>query len=1535
LKHRTIKRIVTLGLALIMCLGILPIYALSEEMELPEPPAASTDAAEAADVAAATDAGAEENAAPAAPSEGEAMAGEQAGEPAEEPEKTAEAAPEEKPETVSAAPAVEEEKEPEQKALTTRGNKYTEFTLEAEGSFAAVSVTGSYKNREPSLRAAAINGADGLAVLEAWTVEDLKNNTEANICAVITALPELNEGESLAFYSVADDELYELVRGGLTAGDEVDFALEFKGVTGVAVVRLGAEEEDEPEKLVDGSIVWANDDVYLTGRLPEGAIVDAEPVTVTIDGREALAAYDIKIYRNEKKKARGKTWQPAGHKIQVHFYADRFGDGELNVYHMQDADAPAELVDTVTASEGWVSFPAESFSIYAIGEGAETDNKRIAYRFWTYDPRTERVQLLDTQYFRYKDLHPDPGVEPLTLGEPSFAGLITEEEINVHFDRWYEGSFDGTGAATLGTVKKTMTALREELTARPEADFDEREINLFAKMNQVFYVTYLGKQNSVLKTDSRLVTNGEASFTALTVADLGDIWTYEEQLQNWFNVENITQTYTPGTTYTITSDLTLLPQINTGAWLIFDDNDLVNDGTGKMVSGGASYTPPVFYEHDVNTVRPTPDPEWDGYTFDYWYNNDETEAFSFGSPLTGNTILHAHWTPDASRYSIVYMKQIADDEVNAADADKHYEYAGSRVVTEGVVTGEGATITDADTRVFGADGLAGSGIYADIGAEDKEFFTYNGALTGAANANAVVKNDGSTVLYVYYDRVPITIHFTGASYTYEEIEDVSSYTGTTVYGYVDGNFVALTGNATDGWTYGNYHVPYSEGKFYERSALHSQLTLQGLYGHSIDIGEWPVPQNTQQNTQKWWQYRNSNNSTVKLNSPWTAYRIPDKTLVVNMTLGDANPNVQTMIYWGEDIEGNFSIVLEESYRGDRQTGMTDDKFYGYHGYGWRYGDGAIGSGDGWTAFTGSIIIPKANEEERSKTLNLYYARDKFTLTFRTNNATGEDITVQNVPYEKPLDGYAGQDPGEGRSNCFFAGWYADPGYTIPFDFSQTMPHNNVVIYGCWKVERFRIVIVPGAENVFLGENQADRFRVDYGDEISGTLGSAERPGYTLAGWYLDSSFSDASHRPLPITVNWDLSDYIDKNYLNEPQLRELYEDTASKYNDVRNLLYLYAKWTPDLTKNGYVVIYDPGEAATPQTTVPIDRNLYQGNNEVRVLGDPTDYNPLYVFDGWKIVGTNGEPQGDLLKLNDPIVLATTPFVTDQENPNIKNVRLVAIYHKKNANDPNYTTVTFNGNRFTVNKYTGGSETLTGKTLGGADEVTIEIDQRVNHAIPLKGNDDFYLPGFTLIGWSKVKKDDNQYAENEYFTLDALISADNIGMSVENSTANTLYAVWEPKTYTVTVNQVMHDDITGNVSYSYNYSKGKATPLAQLNENGSVTRSGDVSVISEDGLYYYEYFGNTFSIAPGTYPENACYEVEATAKLDDGSTVVITPEDDTYRINGDITITFHFRKLPAPTGFTTRLAPYALLVAAGGCVLVTRIKKRRGEEADEA
>lgn len=231
-----------------------------------------------------------------------------------------------------------------------------DFHFIQAGDYATVEIFGTHKaDQVPSAeKRDQVGGLEN--IVDAWTVSGLKNDTDLTVEAVVTALPE--DGV-LSAYSVENDAVFQLAATDLSIGDIVTFDLSMKGADGIAFV---IEDTSEENVEVEGTL-YANDTLYLSGKVPCNGVIDVQPVTVTIDGEEVLAAYDIRIYASEKQRAKGKTWQPSDQKVTVHFFDEAF-TGTLNIYHVENETS--EYVTTVEAQDGWVAFEADHFSTYAV-----------------------------------------------------------------------------------------------------------------------------------------------------------------------------------------------------------------------------------------------------------------------------------------------------------------------------------------------------------------------------------------------------------------------------------------------------------------------------------------------------------------------------------------------------------------------------------------------------------------------------------------------------------------------------------------------------------------------------------------------------------------------------------------------------------------------------------------------------------------------------------------------------------------------------------------------------------------------------------------------------------------------------------------------------------------------------------------------------------------------------------------------------------------------------------------------------------------
>ena len=518
-----------------------------------------------------------------------------------------------------------------------------------------------------------------------------------------------------------------------------------------------------------------------------------------------------------------------------------------------------------------------------------------------------------------------------------------------------------------------------------------------------------------------------------------------------------------------------------------------------------------------------------------------------------------------------------------------------------------------------------------------------------------------------------------------------------------------------------------------------------------------------------------------------------------------------------------------------------------------------------------------------------------------------------LPYSKPLSEYAEQHEGQ-KNGYYFLGWYADPSCTEPFDFNETMPDNNVAVYGKWRKERFRIVVDPGANNVYMG-SQATRFRLDYDETMDGGLmESATRAGYILDGWYTDPDFTNRFLFSNPVNSS---TPGVDMTYQTSPAwaaARAAYGDDDEEHENVRGILHLYAKWIPDPNSIGINVVYDAGDAALYDslgglvTTVPVDTHMYGFDGTATGRESPSNYNDLYTFKYWEATKEDGTKV--TIYPGDPIDLADLTFsdpVYDENGDLLrKTVTLRAVYDQ--TGDPSRIThITYNGDTISYTKY-GTSETqvLQGKTRDGTNQVTVTLNEEVNETIVLPNENDFYLNGYTLVGWSFFE---GSYEEQTAvlaaynaanpdniltnFDCGQEVAADNLDQGPVNDHGNTLYAMWQPKEYTVTVRQVVESGVPQN-TFTYAYKTGEEALIGTAAE--TVTSLTGNDSFGVDNLEYYDRTGDVIRISGPEIPDDAAYSVRVNAVVtkDDGTTEILNPTAaGDYQILGDVVITYTY------------------------------------------
>ena len=136
------------------------------------------------------------------------------------------------------------------------------------------------------------------------------------------------------------------------------------------------------------------------------------------------------------------------------------------------------------------------------------------------------------------------------------------------------------------------------------------------------------------------------------------------------------------------------------------------------------------------------------------------------------------------------------------------------------------------------------------------------------------------------------------------------------------------------------------------------------------------------------------------------------------------------------------------------------------------------------------VEPSLNSVRYQVVCTIDESRASYTLTYDTQDGK-EPIQKQYLAGDTI---YALQDPT--RTGYTFAGWYADPEGTVPFDFEAGMPGADTTVYAKWEALTYTVSFDSGSGDV---ANPAS-VQVQYGQPY-GTLPTLSRSGWKLVGWF--------------------------------------------------------------------------------------------------------------------------------------------------------------------------------------------------------------------------------------------------------------------------------------------------------------------------------------------------------------------------------------------------------------------------------------------------
>lgn len=430
------------------------------------------------------------------------------------------------------------------------------------------------------------------------------------------------------------------------------------------------EETGLTEQTIEASVDTEEKDVVitLTGEMPEEATASACPVDISMDGVNIISAYDITIYD-----ADGQEFQPSEEKpLQVKIEDDAVRKAleentELEVYHLEDAEAEPEQVQEVNLEAAAVEFQAESFSIYAV----VTPEQHFTHTYQFMDEDGNLIADIQEQILSANE----------TLTEPK-----SPTKDHAVFEGWYTAQ---NGGEKFNKFGQQEPELKESVTT-----------TLYARFTTVYYVYYkAGSQadSKVLFTQtyhdgSAKIVTGDIPFTPEST---------EEALVGWTTVVGGTE---PETSLVINKDdVTLYPVVKKAHWLNYHS------------MGGTSVEP--VHVLAGNTTKDDQLPVRKGYTFDGWYTDQSCrKKFKFGKILDQDQELYAKWNPAMVEYIVVYWQENADnDDYSYVEFEKKQGLTGTEAGYDKVEKYHNFSLdtakTDKEKVIISADGSSIKNVY--------------------------------------------------------------------------------------------------------------------------------------------------------------------------------------------------------------------------------------------------------------------------------------------------------------------------------------------------------------------------------------------------------------------------------------------------------------------------------------------------------------------------------------------------------------------------------------------------------------------------------------------------------------------------------------------------------------------------------------------------------------------------------------------------------------------------------------------------------
>ena len=912
------------------------------------------------------------------------------------------------------------------------------------------------------------------------------------------------------------------------------------------------------------------------GALPEGSSMTVDPVTdeaALASIREKIAgklyaAADITFFKDEVK------IEPSA-EVEVQISMDGLENlkNPAVVHVRPDGSVEYVQAELVSANRSGnqkaLRFYAKDFSVYAVTEELG-DDVTVTVNFYVRkngasgpSANAGDWEIINRQILRKTQIESaeTPFIDP---GVPNLSA-------NQSFEGWFYGSGSFTESDTGESVAEINVHAKQDLpTANATWDF-------YAMVYNVVYVVFHDQAGAVLRTTPYHVAEGTSYANAMInmtyapfkdnqnftgwvtrkdVLTLGDYPTYKE------NPDPVIRN---NTEYTVTETLELYPYLQDGYWLIFDPNIANNDSDPTK----CEYKGPDFVPKGTLTSEPTfknehPRP---GYDLEGWYTDPALRnRYTFGQALTKDTTLYAKWTPIEASYTVVFRVQNATDPYDNDVSNNTYSFYDSVSRSWRNTTGTYVQTKSGDTVSAFSRGTSNDTTLASAGIAQNAYYPkaisalgryYQYSTQKNANNSVTVRGDGSAVLYVYYDRMPVTLNFYDGTFSSSTSDTmyVDSYGYSYYYTYlqyfgVSGNsaipltLVYNSSNTTDNGNliytgYASFKVTSTGASYRGDIYVFLQGTtsgtliasITGLYGAEISDTDKAKFKVEDPYVYCYESGTNSSGNTTYTLMPDVSTYAPGSNYSGNAytinyfcctnlvstgekTLHQISQNPDTG-EWGEEY-GSDTVTNRTGVVIGNSTGRT---FIGYNLSEDSMTKSTFVSLDGNTTYTFRYENINGNNAYAYKQLNNY------DLVFMSNSG---EVRRETLRYRQHTAAFAYKRidettlsttelfiPDDGPEGYYFEGWYTDNTFQNKYSFTGRMPARNLTLYAKWTMTRYRVFLDYAggdseAQISFPDGTYSSTWRLDYGEQVDeNRIANVTRDGWVLLGWYLDPEFKHA------------------------------------------------------------------------------------------------------------------------------------------------------------------------------------------------------------------------------------------------------------------------------------------------------------------------------------------------------------------------------------------------------------------------------------------